>query len=66
MDFEEQLRAFAGSSLVILTHGAAMANLMFIPKVRFASALTLRYQTICAGLFTRRQQWQQSSEWCVS
>ncbi|KAK9812263.1 hypothetical protein WJX73_008624 [Symbiochloris irregularis] len=32
LDFAEQLRAYATSSVIITTHSAANANLMFIPK----------------------------------
>ena len=32
MTFRQQVQAFATSSITILTHGAAAANVMFVPK----------------------------------
>ena len=33
MDLAEQMAAMATTNIVIMTHGAAMANLAFLPKV---------------------------------
>lgn len=41
MSFAEQIRAYATSSIVITTHSAATANLMFIPEVGSSRAYGL-------------------------
>ena len=39
LHFNEQIKVFASSQILLMTHGAALVNILFMPEVNAAAAI---------------------------
>ena len=50
LDLRHQIALFQQTSILIWTHGAAMADLLFLPQVQLASNLPAKHVIECSSL----------------